>query len=206
MGMQLTPEQEQFCFLVGGILFLFPGIGGIMVENFLPPEYPTDFLHTNIWGGGVCLLLCIGAAKPAGNKMRKYVAIMLVFWGAFMDLILSGGSIIRGMGNCAASGFLSGRLLRPCDATKLDGLLMLYVFLLSGIIRIYAGLYPNHTGCWQAGMLSMVFEIVLTYQAYAIKGEVDFSDPAFIRCGITFCLMLITYPSSSGPGEKDKSN
>ena len=177
---------------IAAVVGFLIGVGGV-----------TTFFVLVIGIGGMGMFdAIVHCADSWFNTMRKYVAIVLVFWGVVLDLILLGGMPL--MGHCEAFGSLIK--IVPCDATKLDGLLMLYVFLLSGIIRIYAGLYPNHTGCWQAGMLSMVFEIVLTYQAYAIKGEVDFSDGAFILCGITFILMLITYPSSSGSGEKDKSN
>jgi len=130
--------------------------------------------------------------------MQQYVAKWLILWGILIDFIFLGGMPLTG--NCQVYDQLI-KMGPPCDMNNLASVLVTYIYLLCGVMRLMAGLYPDSHGCWYTGMASMLLEISLVWQVWSLpsspsNGGVHTTDGAFALCGLTFVAMAICAPSA----------
>ena len=132
--------------------------------------------------------------------MSTYFGYVLVLWAVVLDFGLLGAGPLTGQ----ACGFFDDNVGKvpfgvPCDAKNLSALLLINVYMLCGVLRLTAGLFPDHRGCWGAGLASMVLEIVLVAQAYSLPssptmGVIDFKDPALVLCVPAAVIMTACFP------------
>jgi len=140
--------------------------------------------------------------------MRTYLGYFLVVWAVVLDFALLGAGPLTGKG----CGFWDDNIVKglgiPCDANNLSGLLLINVYLLCGVMRLTAGLFSDHRGCWGAGLASMVLEIAMVAQIYSLpsspnKGVIDYTDGAFLLCGTMAVLMASCFPAAETKAKGD---
>ena len=133
--------------------------------------------------------------------MRTYFGYFLVVWAIVLDFIMLGAGPLTGKGCGFWNDNIVGSIGVPCDANNLSFLLLMNCYLFCGVIRLTAGLFPDHRGCWGAGLASMVLEIVMVCMVHSLptspsKGVIDFTDGAILMCGPAAVVMVALFPGA----------
>jgi len=116
---------------------------------------------------------------------------ILIAWGTGLDLFLL--VTLPLLGVCGVAEALNGSWIQGTCPESQSWRMIIYLFLVCGVVRALSGVFPEERGIWVASALTMIIEAaVVTYES---RDNIAAVAPALGLLLPTFAYMMATVPA-----------